>query len=347
MNLKAEQLAAHLRQGLQPLYLIQGDEPLQHMECADAVRREAKQAGYLSREVYYHEKGFDWSELLVSTQSMSLFSELRLIELRLGSAKIGENGAKAMMQLLQDPPSDTILLILADKPEKSVSSTKWHKTLQNQAVVVQVWPLSITQMPSWLQQRAMALQLQLDHDAALLLAQRSEGNLLAANQELEKIHLLSLTADGSSEKRRLGVDEVWQLVADNARYDIYSLTDAALAGQAKRAKRILSGLRAEATEPVMILWALSREIRALLQMLAKQRHGMSLNQVLQQSGVWAQRKTLIGNALKRVSRQQLEQLLCDCAYTDRVVKGMQNGQLWEDLLHLVMGLAGVSARQAH
>jgi len=345
MNLKPEQLAGHLRQGLQPIYLIQGDEPLQHMECADAIRHAAKQAGYLSREVYYAEKGFDWSELLVATQSMSLFSNLRLIELRLGNGKIGDNGAKAMQQLLQEPIDDTILLILADKPEKGVSGSKWYKTLCEQALLVQVWPLAINQLPAWLQQRAATLGLQLDQEAALLLAQRSEGNLLAASQELEKIHLLSLsppsTADDSAGKRRLGVDEVWRLVADNARFDIFALADAALAGQAKRAKRILHTLRAEATEPVMILWALSREIRTLLLMMAKLGHGMAMNQVLQQSGVWAQRKTLMANALKRLSQQQLEQLLVDCHHTDRVIKGMRGGQLWEDLLHLVMGLSGL------
>lgn len=350
MNLKVEQLAAHLRQDLQAFYLVQGDEPLQHMECADAIRRKAKQAGYLSREVFYVEKGFDWSELLVSTQSMSLFSELRLIELRLGNAKLGDSGSKAMLQLLQEPPADTVILMLADKPEKGVSNSKWYKALQNQAVVVQVWPMSIAQMPTWLQQRATVLGMQLDHDAALLLAQRSEGNLLAASQELEKIHLLSLSEkksqSSSNAKHRLDQDEVWRLVADNARYDIFSLTDAALAGQSARAKRILNGLRAEATEPVIILWAVSREIRNLLIMMAKLSHGMNLNQVLQQSGVWAQRKALIGNALKRVKQSQLEQLLLDCQQTDQVIKGMQGGQLWEDLLHLVLGLAGVQATRS-
>jgi len=341
MNLKPEQLESHLRQGLQSFYLIQGDEPLQHMECADTIRREAKQAGYISREVFYLEKGFDWSELLVSTQSMSLFSEQRLIEIRLGNAKIGETGAKAMMQLLQDPPSDTVFLLLVDKPEKGVNASKWFKTLLEQAVMIKVWPLSIAQLPSWLQQRAKRIGLQLDQEAALLLAQRSEGNLLAASQELEKILLLSLSRKEEGDKLPvLGVDDVWRLVADNARYDIFALTDAALAGKAKRAKRILQSLRAEATEPVMILWSLSREVRSLLLMLAKLSHGMAMNQVLQQSGVWAQRKILIGNALKRLSRQQLEQLLLDCYHTDRVVKGMQSGQVWEDLLHLVMGLAG-------
>jgi len=344
MNLKPEQLSAHLSQGLQAQYLIQGDEPLQHMECSDAVRKAAKQAGYLSREVYYVEKGFDWSDVLVATQSMSLFSELRLIELRLGNAKIGENGAKAMQQLLAEPIDDTIILILTDKPEKSVSNSKWYKTLSAQAVVVQVWPLPVSQLPSWLQQRAAKHGLQLDQDAALLLAQRSEGNLLAASQELEKIHLLSLspsTSTQSAAKKRLSVDDVWRLVADNARYDIFALTDAALAGQAKRARRILLSLRADATEPVMILWSLCREIRNLLLMVAKLNHGMSLTQVLQQSGVWTQRKSLISNALQRLSQTQLEQLLLESYHADRVIKGMQSGQLWEDLLHLVMGLSGL------
>ena len=347
MNLKAEQLGAHLKDGLQPIYIVQGDEPLQHMECADLIRRHAKQAGYLSREVFYVEKGFDWSELMASTQSMSLFSELRLIELRLGNGKIGETGAKIITQLVQDPPQDTVLLVLADKPDKSVNASKWFKRLQEVAVVIQVWPLSINQMPVWLQKRAAAINLQLTREAAQLLAQRSEGNLLAASQELEKIHLLSLSRQSSAAGDRfaLDVDEVWQFVADNARYDVFALTDAALAGQVARSKRILNGLLAEQAEPVIILWSLAREIRNLLAMQAKLSSGMAINQVLQQSGVWAQRKNLLANALQRLNGNQLENLLVRCHEIDKTIKGMGSGQLRDDLLNLVLGLAGLRLPQ--
>lgn len=346
MNLKPEQLAAHLQQGLQSLYLVQGDEPLQHMECADSIRKAAQQAGYLSREVFYPEKGFDWSELIMGTQSMSLFSELRLIELRLGNGKIGDAGSKAILQLLDDPPQDTLLLILLDKPERSVSNSKWFKRLKTDAVMITVWPLKIEQFPAWLRARAGALGFSLDPDAAQLLAQRSEGNLLAASQELEKIALLALSDSGldlgAGQQNRVSADALWRIVADNARYDIFSLGDAALAGDATRAKRILSGLRAEAMEPVLILWAVSREIRGLLQMALKLGRGMALNQVLTQAGVWAQRKPVLGKALNRLSSQQLEQMLSDCCDVDKMIKGLRSGSVWDELQRLLMGLAGIS-----
>ena len=256
MKLRFEQLSEHLQQGLRPIYLLSGDEPLQLGEAADAIRAQARAQGFAEREVMHVEAGFDWNALAAASDTLSLFAEQRLIDLRLPSGKPGKEGGAALAEYAANPPQDTVLLITSGKLDKNAAKAKWYKALDSAGVTLQVWPVEANQLPRWVGQRMRARGLSASPEAAQLLAERVEGNLLAAAQEIEKLLLLY----GESS---VDAEMVEQGVADSARYDIFELVDTALLGDAPRVARIMEGLHGEGVEPILILWALVREIRAL------------------------------------------------------------------------------------
>ncbi|ACL73357.1 DNA-directed DNA polymerase [Thioalkalivibrio sulfidiphilus HL-EbGr7] len=331
MRLKPEQLARHLEQGLAPVYLFAGDEPLQLMEAADAVRAAARTRGYTEREVFTADRSFDWSALTAASDSLSLFAERRILELRLPTGKPGTQGAKALEAYCLRLPEDTLLLVHAGKLEKSAANSKWVKSLEQAGVMIQVWPLSLAETAGWIARRLRSRGLVPDEPAVRLLAERVEGNLLAAAQEVEKLALLR--GEGS-----LDADGVLEAVSDAARYTIYDLADAALAGDSARAVHVLNGLRGEGVDAVLILWALSREVRSLTDIAEQMEAGTPAAQAMK--SVWAKRAPLVKKALARHRAPAWRALLALCARTDRVIKGQAPGSPWDELLQLTIGLAG-------
>ncbi len=333
MILSGEQLAGQLARNLAPIYLVAGDEPLQQMEAADAVRHRAKEGGYASREVFRVEKGFDWGELKAAASMRSLFAERRLIELRLSGSKPGDKGGKALRAWAETPPEDCILLILGGKLDPAVRRSKWFQALDKVGVVVQIWPVKPAELPAWIERRLLAKGQQASSEAVSLLAERVEGNLLAAAQEIEKLHMLY-------GERRLEVEEIATAVADSARFTVYELVDSALAGDEVRAVRILRGLRSEGVEAVIVLWALAREIRLLEQMAVELACGASLEQLLRRYRVWEQRKPVVRKGLQRHPFGRWQQLLRRAARIDRLIKGVEKGNPWDELLQLILLVAG-------
>ncbi|MFN2348709.1 MAG: DNA polymerase III subunit delta [Thioalkalivibrio sp.] len=331
MRLKPEQLARHLEQGLAAVYLFSGDEPLQLMEAADAVRAAARARGFTEREVFTADKGFDWGALSAASDSLSLFAEQRILELRLPTGKPGTQGAKVLGAYAQRPADDTLLMVHAGKLDKGASNSKWVKALDQAGVMVQVWPLSLSETAGWIARRLRARGIKPDEQAVRLLADRVEGNLLAAAQEVDKLVLLR--GDGP-----LDVEGVLESVTDAARYTIYDLADAALAGDSTRAVHVLNGLRGEGVEAMLILWALSREVRSLTDIAEKLDAGMPAAQAMK--GVWAKRAPLVKKALSRHRAPAWRALLALCARTDQVIKGQAPGRAWDELLQLTIGMAG-------
>ena len=338
-QLRADQLAAHLRQPLAPVYFIHGDETLLVNECADAIRSAARAQDYTDRQVFTVESGFDWNSLLAAGDSLSLFAERRILELRLPTGKPGKEGARVLREYADRLPEDTLLLIVSAKLEAAARRSKWVQALDSAGVSMPIWPVEPAQLPAWLDRRLQARGMQAGRDALQLIAERVEGNLLAAAQEVEKLYLLH--GEG-----RLDLDVVAELVTDSARYDVFGLVDAALAGDAVHAQRILSGLRAEGVEPVLVLWALSREIRSLTAMARQLQTGSGLNQVLAAQRVWDKRKPQVTAALKRIRGRQWWQLLQTCSRIDRIVKGRAAGSAWDELLQLTLRLSGAQVMKA-
>jgi DNA polymerase-3 subunit delta len=321
-----EQLPAALARGLARWYLVAGDEPLLVNEAADAVRAAARRGGFTEREVFFIERGFEWEALERSLMSPSLFAEQRLIELRLPSGK-PDKGAALLAALAERSPPDVLGLVITGKLDRKASEAPWVRALERFGCFVPVWPVERAALPGWLGQRARALGLALEPAAAQLIVERVEGNLLAAQQELEK---LALIAGGAP----IGTELALGSVGDSARYDVFQLAEAAAEGHAARAMRVLHGLKNEGVEPTLILWALVRDLRGLHQA----REGGSGG-----SGAplpWNLASRPSPRALARASKLPLAALIAQAAHTDRIVKGMERGDAWSALLGLTAALAG-------
>lgn len=337
MPIKPEQLDASLRQGIGRCYLITGDETLLVEESADAVRAAARGAGCTEREIIEISAAGDWQQLLQSAGALSLFAERKLIEIRLPSGKPGTEGSKALQDYLSSEGED-VLLIIAGKIDKQSQRAKWFSRLDREGIVVTVWPVGRRELPGFLTQRLKAAGLTIDREAVQLLADRVEGNLLAAAQEVDKLKLLAASS-------HLTVDDVLNCVLDSSRYNSFGLADTALGGDASAALRTLRGLRAESTQPPAILWPLAKDVTLLNQLHSDCARGINLSQAMNQRGVWRSRMALIQRTLERQDRRSLAQLQHLVYRTDATVKGFQPGSAWEVLDQLVVLLA-MGANQA-
>ncbi|MDP8986418.1 MAG: DNA polymerase III subunit delta [Pseudomonadota bacterium] len=309
------------------LYLVSGDEPLLVGEAADAIRAAARAAGYAERNVFFIDRTFAWDDLKQATQSLSLFAERRLFELRMPSGK-PDKGAAVLLDIATRPPPDTVCLAITGKLDKKASDAPWVRAFEKHGVWVPIWPVDVAALPGWLRARADALRVQMTPEAAQLIVERVEGNLLAAKQELEKLALLA-------QGERIGVELVLRSVGDSARYDVFQLGEAAAAGDAERALRILLGLKSEGVEPPLILWALIRELRGLWQ--ARERTRLRSND---RGGGWNQAAAPSARALARIGTMPLARLLRQAHRADRVIKGLAGGDAWTAVTGLVGAMAG-------
>ncbi len=333
MKIRPDQLNHHLQQSLAPIYLVGGDEPLQVQECCDAIRQTARQQGFTEREVRSVERGFSWDELLQLSSSLSLFGDKKIIELRLPTGKPGDEGARVLRDYAARADEDTLLMVICGKLDSASLRTKWAQALEQTGVVVQAWPIEARQLHDWIQTRMRQHGLQASRDAVSLLVERIEGNLLAAAQEIDKLVLLH----GAG---RIDAEAVAEAVSDSARYSIYTLVDTALSGRADKTIKIINGLKAEGIEPVLVLWALNREVRSLSSMAAELRKGAAIEAILNQQRVWERRKPLIREALKRHSLGRWYGFLQHGARIDRIIKGAEVGKPWDELLQLGLSIAG-------
>ncbi|MEJ2694798.1 MAG: DNA polymerase III subunit delta [Candidatus Thiodiazotropha sp.] len=332
MRLRNDQLAEQLQREPAPIYLISGDEPLQMREATDEVRAAARRLGFSEREVLDAATGFDWSALGAAAENLSLFGDRRLLELRLNSPKIGQEGAKTLTAYMEAPPPDTLLLITLPKLERAQSNSQWYKRLEQAGVVVQIWPVEGNRLPPWIEQRLRRAGLVPEAGVVEMLADRVEGNLLAASQEIEKL-LLQYGPGVVTQEQLI------ESVADSSRFDVFGLVDTLLAGEAAKGLRMLHSLRAEGVAAPVVLWALSREIRGLAQMAHEVERGRSADQVMGGQRVWDKRKPLVRRGLQR-KPALWRQLLAVCARADRAVKGLEVSDPWLLFEDLVLGMAG-------
>ncbi len=337
MKLSPAQLSKHLQGALAPVYAISGDEPLLCQEAADAIRQAARAQGFDERQVFNAEAGFDWGQLHEAGASLSLFASRRLLELRIPNGKPGDKGAAVLLDYLARPAPDTLLLISLPKLDGSAQKTKWAKALIDgpDCQFLQIWPVDAAQLPQWISQRLGKAGLAATPEAIELIAARVEGNLLAAAQEIEKLKLL---ADGN----QLTAETVQAAVAESARYDVFGLLDAALAGQAAHSLRMLEGLRGEGVEAPVILWALARELRQLATLAALFAQGVPLDRAFGQMRppVWDKRRPLLTRALQRHTAARWGQMLCQAQRIDAQIKGQAEGDPWIGLASLCLQLAG-------
>ncbi len=333
MLLSLDRLSAHLRGPLANLYLIAGAEPLLIQEAADVIRAAVKQAGYVDRQVFFIEPGFDWSMLSMQAASLSLFAERQLLELRLESSKPDAAGARALIAYAQEPPPDTLLLMVAHNLDGAARASAWYKALEKSGVAIQVWPVERRELMGWARTRLRHYALEATQAALELLIERTEGNLLAARQEIEKLALLYPAG-------HIDEAEVLASVGDSARFNIFQLVDAALAGQGARTLRLLESLQLEGVEPPLLLWALLRELDILCRasFITSQRGGAE--RIWSALNVRERRRPLLQRALARHPRAHWHGFLTQAVELDRVIKGAAPGNPWLALSNLYLGVAG-------
>ena len=333
MKIRPEQLQSHLSKELLAVYVISGDEPLLAQESADAVRLAARNKGFSGREVFHGEGKFDWGQLHNEANALSLFTEKKIIEVRISNGKPGDKGSKAICELCTNPNPDNLLLVILPKLERAAQNSKWVKALESSGAHIQVWPITGEQLPRWIKQRLLESNITANQQAVEILAERVEGNLLAAVQEIEKLKLLAI--DGK-------VDAIMMssVVADSARYNLFEFVDKVLAGDAQSAARSLRGLHSEGTDAIPLLWAITRELRILIKASEQISQGESRDRALKNAGVWEKRLPLFRTAIQRCSAPHLRMLLYQAGAIDRGIKGMRKADVWDELTTLVLSLAG-------
>lgn len=327
MKLVLNQLNAHLKQKLAPIYIVASDEILLVDEACAAIREAAKMHGFATREVYHSDSNFSWENLTYLADSFSLFSNKTLLELRVN--KWPDVAKKALQSYVSNIPPDKILLIVTNKMDANQLKARWLQDVEKASVIVQIWPIDQSALPNWVRQRLLQTGLQANNEVCQLLAMHCEGNLLAAAQEIEKLSLLYPAGV-------ITTDQVMTALTDNSRFDVFNLVDSALSGDAERVFRIVQNLQKEGVEPILVLWALAKELRVLAQ-LSSQSENIPIEKALQQAGVWQRRQALMKQALKRLTVREWRQLVVRANSLDNIIKGVAKGNIWGELMDLALG----------
>ena len=332
-NQAIEQLATGAATGLKPLYVIHGEEDLLRVEALEVLRAEAKQQGYIDHEVFMVDAGFDWNELWVSTQSVGLFANRKLLEIHIPNGKLGKVGSDVLHNLAEQLPEDTVVIIILPKLERAQIQAKWFTALAEKGVTLEAKAISPQILPNWIRQRLQQHHLDIEPEALALFSERVEGNLLAAKQEIDKLALLYDAG------HLLTIADAEQAVANVARFDVFQLSGAWMSGDVARTIHLLEGLAAEDEEPILLLWAVAEDIRILIRLMAAFKQGKSVQAVRNHLRLWGDKQTFAPKAVQRISIQCLIAALQECARIDRLIKGAEEGDAWAALQQLVTGLA--------
>jgi DNA polymerase III subunit delta len=326
--LKGEQLAAHLERELKAVYVVYGDEPLLVIEAADAIRAAARRGGFDERNVLTALPGFNWVELHHAAGNLSLFGGRTLIDLRIPTGKPGREGGAAIQDYCAHPSPDALLLVTLPGLDWSDEKAAWLKALTDAGVAVKLIPPNLAQLPAWIAGRLHRQQQQADADALRFIAERVEGNLLAAHQEILKLGLLHPPG-------KLALQQIQDAVLNVARYDLDGLREALLSGDVARLTRTLDGLQQEGEAPPLVLWAMTEEVRALAQVKAGLQQRQSLDALLKEARVWGPRQAPFKRAVQRVDEARANASLAHAALIDRLIKGAGGaGDVWNELLRL-------------
>jgi DNA polymerase III subunit delta len=343
MELRADQLSKHLSGTLKFSYLLAGDEPLLLMEAADQIRAAARAQGFVERHVFDVNNQLDWDDVRYQAQAMGLFAQQKLIELRLAGGKIDADGTKLLEAWAENPPDGIVLLVICPEWKKDLERAAWVRAVNENGAQIVYWPLKREELPAWLVKRAQTAGLRLHQDAALALADRVEGNLLAAKQELDALTLMLMqrSAVSQTQVNQIELKDIEDDVSDGARFNAASVADAALLGDAERVVRVLRSLQAEGEEAFMILSTLVRQIELTYELSTAQDEGgkSALSRLYPMRGVWPARQKFYERALARSNTQHWAKRLAESAVTDQTVKGRRFGDAWLSIERLALRVA--------
>jgi len=333
MQLKGDQLDAHLAGPLRPVYAVYGDDPLLVIEATDAIRAAARKQGYDEREVLTVLSGFDWNQLAMAAGNLSLFGGRKLIDLRIPTGKPGREGSSVLQEYCERCTADTLLLVTLPALDWKEEKAAWVTALGNAGVAVKLTAPSLSELPGWIANRLRRQEQTAEKEALAFIAERVEGNLLAAQQEIRKLGLLY-------PKGQLTLAQVSEAVLNVARFDLDGLREAMLAGDAARIARTLDGLRQEGEAPPLVLWAMTEEVRAVAQIRSGLADGMPLDGLLRDARVWGPRQGLMKRAISRFDLRQAHEALRQAGQLDRLAKGLATGDVWNEFLRLGLRFSG-------
>ena len=333
MELRLKDLPSHLERTLAPVYVVHGDEPLQAIEACDAIRAAARRQGYDEREVLVAEPGFKWDAFVAANANLGLFGDRKLIDLRIPSGKPGVDGAKALEACAAHASADQMLLVTLPKIDRATQASAWFGALEQAGVAVTVYPIEREALPAWIAARLARQRQRAAPETLAFLADRCEGNLIAAHQEIEKFGLLLPEGE-------LDPEAVERAVTDVARYDVFQLSEAWLAPDAARALRILDALQAEGEGIPLLLWQLGEDIHALAAVQEAIAAGTPVANALRNARVWGKRQSAVERAARRVPPATLGPLLSALARLDGLAKGIGRGNPWDELKTVVLMLMG-------
>ena len=333
-RLSLDDLEGSLNAPLQALYILHGEEDLLRIEALDALRTAARQQGYLNRESHTVEgSGFDWASLLAEAGSSSLFADRKLLEIHIPGGKPGKQGGDVLQALAANLPQDTVTLLVLPKLDKTQIQSKWFATLAKYGTILEAKAVTPAALPAWIRARLNRNGLNIESDALALFAERVEGNLLAAKQEIEKLALLHPGG------HLLTMADAEGAVAEVARFDVFQLSAAWMGGDVRRTVHLVEGLQAEGDEPILHVWALAEDIRTLLRLSAAMKQGKNPQSVRNELRLWGDKLTLAPQAARRIGALRLVAALQECARIDRQIKGAESGCAWDSFRQLAAGLA--------
>ena len=336
MELRLNQLAANLERALAPIYVIHGDEPLQVIEAGDAIRAAARRAGFDEREMLVVDAGFKWDAFLAASANMGLFGARKIVDLAIPSGKPGVEGAKALEASAARVGPDQILIVTLGKLDRAAQGSAWFSALAEAGIAVAVYPLERDALPAWIAARLARQRQRATPETLAWLAERCEGNLLAARQEIEKLALLLPEGD-------LLADAVEGAMTDVARYDVFHLSEAWLFPDAARALRIIAALEAEGEGIQLLLWQLGEDIHALASVQEAAAGGTPIAVAMRDARVWGKRQAAMERAARRVPPRLIGPLLAALARLDALAKGIGRGNVWDELRAVAATLAGSPA----
>ncbi len=331
MKLRPEQLAHHLTENSPKIYLLTGDESLLLNESRDQI----KILDFDETIKLQADNTFQWQTFSNIVYSPSLFSSKRLVELTLTQGKPGKEGSKALSDYCEKPPADVTLLIITPKLTQQQLKSKWARAIDAAGVIIQIWPIDSKQLPTWIKQRMQQLEMTLPSHGYSLLAEKVEGHLLAASQEIEKLYLCY-------GKGPITLEQLVEAISDHSRFNVFTLVDTLLQGDAKKSLHIIQSLQHTGEEIILTLWAISREIRNLLQIKLALRQGEAFDTLCPKYQIWPKRKPFVQQAVTRLSERTLMILIAQCSLIDKIIKGREVGDPWQQLEQLCLTLCGTS-----
>jgi DNA polymerase-3 subunit delta len=331
MKLTYFQLETHLTKSLATIYIVSGDEILLKQDACTMIRKAAKSNGHNEQIRITTETGFDWDQLYPLLHSTSLFNEKQLIELNFSDSTPPKAAGAILQEYAKQPTPSTILLINVGKIDDKISRSAWYTALEKAGMHIAIWPIPREQLPQWIMQRAKRYKLDLKLDAANVLAEYFEGNLVAAAQAVEKIYLLKPT-------QAIDTDFISSVLTDESRYNLFEFIDCLIAGNLSRTLHILNSLKNDGTEPVLILWAITRELRLLADMALQLKQGKSPDEAFQKHRIFAKRQPAIRRFLNKVSPENCWQHLHHATQVDKIIKGASPGNTWDALQMLCLRL---------